>query len=412
MLAPPPASTSALTSARTRPPACVLLGRLTVLLFRLLTRCLLCVPGQSGGSQEQGCLLHSVSPERTMCFVGTERERESEMETGMGGAHRTQGSLFRTHPPPRAQVMRAPPLLMASRKSVVSRACVRSWEAPPPQRWDPGTPELSPACSLEGPHQCSGVRAAGHRGRERLGEAGGDTGPSAPQRGGGPSPGGCAGNKSGRRVGLGRVAGRVTRPLSNTRRDTHSLVFTEAQAETARPTRGLCSSAATSPDAFPSGKPAMGHGAVFLAVALASLLAPGTAAPVGRKASRNKLLLVSFDGFRWNYDQDVDTPNLDAMALSGVKAHYMTPAFVTMTSPCHFTLVTGEYGPPVGPGAGEGAERPGEPTEGTQCTHRALSPGAPHGDKGEAQEGTPSLARRSTAGDNGYKAQKCPAVSF
>ncbi|XP_039082209.1 ectonucleotide pyrophosphatase/phosphodiesterase family member 7 [Hyaena hyaena] len=87
----------------------------------------------------------------------------------------------------------------------------------------------------------------------------------------------------------------------------------------------------------------MGHGAVFLAAALASLLAPGTGAPVGRKASRNKLLLVSFDGFRWNYDQDVDTPNLDAMALSGVKARYMTPAFVTMTSPCHFTLVTGKY---------------------------------------------------------------------
>lgn len=59
-------------------------------------------------------------------------------------------------------------------------------------------------------------------------------------------------------------------------------------------------------------------------------------------ANRSKLLLVSFDGFRWNYDQDVDTPNLDTMALEGVKAKYMTPAFVTLTSPCHFTLLTGE----------------------------------------------------------------------
>uniref|UniRef100_A0A673VF00 Ectonucleotide pyrophosphatase/phosphodiesterase 7 n=1 Tax=Suricata suricatta TaxID=37032 RepID=A0A673VF00_SURSU len=85
----------------------------------------------------------------------------------------------------------------------------------------------------------------------------------------------------------------------------------------------------------------MGCPTVLLAAALLTLLAPGTGAPISRKASRNKLLLVSFDGFRWDYDQDVDTPNLDAMALDGVKARYMTPAFVTMTSPCHFTLVTG-----------------------------------------------------------------------
>uniref|UniRef100_A0A8I3NSV7 Ectonucleotide pyrophosphatase/phosphodiesterase family member 7 n=3 Tax=Canis lupus familiaris TaxID=9615 RepID=A0A8I3NSV7_CANLF len=105
----------------------------------------------------------------------------------------------------------------------------------------------------------------------------------------------------------------------------------------------LCSSAGTTPDALVSGRPIMGRLAVLLVLALAALLAPGAGAPVGRKGTRNKLLLVSFDGFRWNYDQDVHTPNLDAMALDGVKARYMTPAFVTMTSPCHFTLVTGKY---------------------------------------------------------------------
>ncbi|XP_034808128.1 ectonucleotide pyrophosphatase/phosphodiesterase family member 7-like [Pan paniscus] len=79
---------------------------------------------------------------------------------------------------------------------------------------------------------------------------------------------------------------------------------------------------------------------VLLTVALPTLLAPGAGAPVQSQGSRNKLLLVSFDSFRRNYEQDVDTPNLDAMARDGVKARYMTPAFVTMTSPCHFTLVT------------------------------------------------------------------------
>ncbi|KAJ7425098.1 hypothetical protein WISP_25440 [Willisornis vidua] len=65
--------------------------------------------------------------------------------------------------------------------------------------------------------------------------------------------------------------------------------------------------------------------------------------PLQQASKPSKLLLVSFDGFRWNYDQDVDTPNLDAMAADGVKAKYMTPAYVTLTSPCHFTLLTGRY---------------------------------------------------------------------
>uniref|UniRef100_A0A4W4FXN8 Ectonucleotide pyrophosphatase/phosphodiesterase family member 7-like n=1 Tax=Electrophorus electricus TaxID=8005 RepID=A0A4W4FXN8_ELEEL len=61
----------------------------------------------------------------------------------------------------------------------------------------------------------------------------------------------------------------------------------------------------------------------------------------GRKF--NKLLLISFDGFRWNYDQDVDTPNLDKLVQEGVKAKYITPPMITMTSPSHFTTITGRW---------------------------------------------------------------------
>lgn len=57
---------------------------------------------------------------------------------------------------------------------------------------------------------------------------------------------------------------------------------------------------------------------------------------------RNKLLLISFDGFRWDYDRDTETPNLDKMAQDGVKAAYVTPAFITITSPSHFTMLTGK----------------------------------------------------------------------
>uniref|UniRef100_A0A8D0GX98 Ectonucleotide pyrophosphatase/phosphodiesterase 7 n=1 Tax=Sphenodon punctatus TaxID=8508 RepID=A0A8D0GX98_SPHPU len=77
--------------------------------------------------------------------------------------------------------------------------------------------------------------------------------------------------------------------------------------------------------------------------ALAAALTLGACAPLQDTGNRSKLLLISFDGFRWNYDQDVDTPNLDAMATEGVKVQYLTPAFVTQTSPCHFTLLTGKY---------------------------------------------------------------------
>ena len=62
----------------------------------------------------------------------------------------------------------------------------------------------------------------------------------------------------------------------------------------------------------------------------------------GGNSGRNKLLLISFDGFRWDYDRDVDTPNLDAMARDGVKATYVTPAFLTITNPTHFTIITGK----------------------------------------------------------------------
>ncbi|XP_034409963.1 ectonucleotide pyrophosphatase/phosphodiesterase family member 7 [Cyclopterus lumpus] len=65
--------------------------------------------------------------------------------------------------------------------------------------------------------------------------------------------------------------------------------------------------------------------------------------PLSKAAQRNKLLLISFDGFRWDYDQDVDTPHLDQLLEDGVKAKYMTPPMLTMTSPSHITTVTGRW---------------------------------------------------------------------
>ena len=55
------------------------------------------------------------------------------------------------------------------------------------------------------------------------------------------------------------------------------------------------------------------------------------------------VIVVSFDGFRWDYPNLYDTPNFDDMALQGVKAKYLIPSFPTKTFPNHYTLATGLY---------------------------------------------------------------------
>uniref|UniRef100_A0A8D2EVH7 Uncharacterized protein n=1 Tax=Theropithecus gelada TaxID=9565 RepID=A0A8D2EVH7_THEGE len=59
----------------------------------------------------------------------------------------------------------------------------------------------------------------------------------------------------------------------------------------------------------------------------------------------SQLLLTSFSGFRWDYDQDVDTPNLDCLTHEGVKTKYLVLPFVTVTSPSHFTAIPESFQP-------------------------------------------------------------------
>ncbi|CAL1538506.1 unnamed protein product [Lymnaea stagnalis] len=54
------------------------------------------------------------------------------------------------------------------------------------------------------------------------------------------------------------------------------------------------------------------------------------------------LLLISFDGFRWDYLNKTDTPSFDEIINNGVTATQgLKNAFVTKTFPNHYTLVTG-----------------------------------------------------------------------
>lgn len=51
-------------------------------------------------------------------------------------------------------------------------------------------------------------------------------------------------------------------------------------------------------------------------------------------------VIVSLDGFRWDYPAMYRTPNLDRMAADGVKA-VMLPSYPASTFPNHYTLATG-----------------------------------------------------------------------
>jgi alkaline phosphatase D len=62
-----------------------------------------------------------------------------------------------------------------------------------------------------------------------------------------------------------------------------------------------------------------------------------------RKHFRNYVVLVSLDGFRWDYNKLYKTPNLNRLASDGVKADRLIPSFPTKTFPNHYTIATGLY---------------------------------------------------------------------
>jgi ectonucleotide pyrophosphatase/phosphodiesterase family protein 5 len=64
----------------------------------------------------------------------------------------------------------------------------------------------------------------------------------------------------------------------------------------------------------------------------------------GNEKEHSKLIVVSFDGFRWDYLFRTKTPNFDRLIKNGGYAQYgMKASFITKTFPNHFTLVTGLY---------------------------------------------------------------------
>jgi predicted AlkP superfamily pyrophosphatase or phosphodiesterase len=104
---------------------------------------------------------------------------------------------------------------------------------------------------------------------------------------------------------------------------------------------------------------------VLALVVLALLLAGGCGGPAGEVGGRAApaaagaagsggtndpehrdapyVVLVSLDGFRWDYDRMYPAPNLRRMAETGARADRLIPAFPTKTFPTHYSIATGLY---------------------------------------------------------------------
>lgn len=61
------------------------------------------------------------------------------------------------------------------------------------------------------------------------------------------------------------------------------------------------------------------------------------------RSLRPTVILISFDGFRWDYPTKAPTPNLTRLMARGVRAENLIPIFPSVTFPNHYTIVTGLY---------------------------------------------------------------------
>lgn len=55
------------------------------------------------------------------------------------------------------------------------------------------------------------------------------------------------------------------------------------------------------------------------------------------------LILISLDGFRWDYVERFNPPNLSNFIKNGIKAESLIPSFPSKTFPNHYTIATGMY---------------------------------------------------------------------
>ena len=83
-----------------------------------------------------------------------------------------------------------------------------------------------------------------------------------------------------------------------------------------------------------------------IAVTLLALVISATIAAAQRDPFADlqpTVILISFDGFRWDYTSRAPTPNLRRLMTRGVHARNLIPSFPSKTFPNHYTIATGLY---------------------------------------------------------------------
>ncbi len=62
-----------------------------------------------------------------------------------------------------------------------------------------------------------------------------------------------------------------------------------------------------------------------------------------QKTGHQTTVILSLDGFRWDYPEKTNTPGLNRIAKEGVKAVSLIPSFPSKTFPNHYTIATGLF---------------------------------------------------------------------
>src|SRR4051794_24397131 len=76
-------------------------------------------------------------------------------------------------------------------------------------------------------------------------------------------------------------------------------------------------------------------------IVLSLWLAACATTPANEARTTGPLILISIDGFRWDYLEKFPAPTLRSLAASGVHMARLIPSFPSKTFPNHYTLVTG-----------------------------------------------------------------------
>lgn len=100
----------------------------------------------------------------------------------------------------------------------------------------------------------------------------------------------------------------------------------------------------TSKNRTPSPRRHLTWRSILAPLGLCGCLLAGLLTPACQAAPDSPILiLVSLDGWRWDYLDRADTPRLKALADAGVRADGLVPSFPSKTFPNHYTIVTGLY---------------------------------------------------------------------